>query len=85
MPIDSSVAELITAQLFVLVQEAPEPIYFYINSTGIAVSSSEQRQAAAAGTNEQQRAAAGSGSSSSSTSCEQHPATAAQEAALSMT
>jgi ATP-dependent protease ClpP protease subunit len=40
MPIDSSVAELITAQLFVLVQEAPEPIYFYINSTGIAVSSS---------------------------------------------
>jgi hypothetical protein len=37
MPIDSSVAELITAQLFVLVQEAPEPIYFYINSTGIAV------------------------------------------------
>lgn len=39
MPIDSSVAELITAQLFVLVQEAPDPIYFYINSTGIAVSS----------------------------------------------
>lgn len=38
MPIDSSVAELITAQLFVLVQEAPDPIYFYINSTGIAVS-----------------------------------------------
>jgi hypothetical protein len=37
MPIDSSVAELITAQLFVLSQEAPEPIYFYINSTGIAV------------------------------------------------
>jgi hypothetical protein len=37
MPIDSSVAELLTAQLFVLVQEAPEPIYFYINSTGIAV------------------------------------------------
>jgi len=40
MPIDSSVAELLTAQLFVLVQEAPEPIYFYINSTGIAVSTS---------------------------------------------
>jgi ATP-dependent Clp protease protease subunit len=39
MPIDSSVAELITAQLFVLSQEAPDPIYFYINSTGIAVSS----------------------------------------------
>jgi ATP-dependent protease ClpP protease subunit len=38
MPIDSSVAELITAQLFVLSQEAPDPIYFYINSTGIAVS-----------------------------------------------
>jgi len=38
MPIDSSVAELLTAQLFVLVQEAPDPIYFYINSTGIAVS-----------------------------------------------
>jgi hypothetical protein len=37
MPIDSSVAELLTAQLFVLVQEAPDPIYFYINSTGIAV------------------------------------------------
>lgn len=37
MPIDSSVAELITAQLFVLSQEAPDPIYFYINSTGIAV------------------------------------------------
>ncbi|GFH27470.1 ATP-dependent Clp protease, protease subunit [Haematococcus lacustris] len=36
MPIDSSVAELLTAQLFVLVQEAPDPIYFYINSTGIA-------------------------------------------------
>jgi ATP-dependent Clp protease protease subunit len=39
MPIDSSVAELLTAQLFVLVQEAPDPIYFYINSTGIAVRS----------------------------------------------
>jgi ATP-dependent protease ClpP protease subunit len=39
LPIDSSVAELITAQLWVLVQEAPDPIYFYINSTGIAVSS----------------------------------------------
>jgi ATP-dependent protease ClpP protease subunit len=38
MPIDSSVAELLTAQLFVLVQDAPDPIYFYINSTGIAVS-----------------------------------------------
>lgn len=38
MPIDSSVAELLTAQLFVLVQEAPDPIFFYINSTGIAVS-----------------------------------------------
>ncbi len=38
MPIDSSVAELITAQLWILVQEAPDPIYFYINSTGIAVS-----------------------------------------------
>lgn len=38
MPIDSSVAELLTAQLFVLVQEAPDPIYLYINSTGIAVS-----------------------------------------------
>ena len=37
MPIDSSVAELLTAQLFVLVQEAPDPIYLYINSTGIAV------------------------------------------------
>ncbi|KXZ53471.1 hypothetical protein GPECTOR_7g921 [Gonium pectorale] len=36
MPIDSSVAELLTAQLFVLVQEAPDPIFFYINSTGIA-------------------------------------------------
>ncbi len=44
MPIDSSVAELITAQLFVLVQEAPEPIYFYINSTGIAVSSWGSRE-----------------------------------------
>lgn len=42
MPIDSSVAELITAQLFVLVQEAPDPIYFYINSTGIAVSEGTQ-------------------------------------------
>jgi ATP-dependent protease ClpP protease subunit len=31
------VAELLTAQLIVLVQEAPDPIYFYINSTGIAV------------------------------------------------
>lgn len=37
MPIDASVAELLTAQLFLLVQEAPDPIYFYINSTGIAV------------------------------------------------
>lgn len=37
MPIDSSVAELLTAQLFVLVQDAPDPIFFYINSTGIAV------------------------------------------------
>ncbi|PNH11833.1 ATP-dependent Clp protease proteolytic subunit-related protein 4, chloroplastic [Tetrabaena socialis] len=36
MPIDSSVAELLTAQLFLLVQEAPDPIFFYINSTGIA-------------------------------------------------
>ncbi|GBF87370.1 ATP-dependent Clp protease proteolytic subunit-related protein, chloroplastic [Raphidocelis subcapitata] len=41
MPIDSSVAELITAQLFVLSQEAPEPIYFYINSTGIAKSNTK--------------------------------------------
>ncbi|MEW5301897.1 MAG: hypothetical protein WDW38_008517 [Sanguina aurantia] len=41
MPIDSSVAELITAQLFVLVQEAPDPIYFYINSTGIAKSTTK--------------------------------------------
>lgn len=41
MPIDSSVAELITAQLFVLVQEAPDPIYFYINSTGIAKSNTK--------------------------------------------
>ncbi|WIA39296.1 hypothetical protein OEZ86_005414 [Tetradesmus obliquus] len=41
MPIDSSVAELITAQLFVLSQEAPDPIYFYINSTGIAKSNSK--------------------------------------------
>jgi len=38
MPIDSSVAELITAELFVLMQEAPDPIFFYINSTGIAKS-----------------------------------------------
>lgn len=36
MPIDASVAELLTAQMFLLVQDAPEPIYFYINSTGIA-------------------------------------------------
>jgi ATP-dependent protease ClpP protease subunit len=43
MPIDSSVAELLTAQLFVLVQEAPDPIYFYINSTGIAVSGAAGR------------------------------------------
>ncbi len=48
MPIDSSVAELLTAQLFVLVQEAPDPIYFYINSTGIAVST-VYNQADAAG------------------------------------
>lgn len=41
MPIDSSVAELLTAQLFVLVQEAPDPIYFYINSTGIAKSTTK--------------------------------------------
>lgn len=41
MPIDSSVAELLTAQLFVLVQEAPDPIFFYINSTGIAKSASK--------------------------------------------
>lgn len=41
MPIDSSVAELLTAQLFVLVQEAPDPIYFYINSTGIAKSNNK--------------------------------------------
>lgn len=41
MPIDSSVAELITAQLFVLSQEAPAPIYLYINSTGIAKSNSK--------------------------------------------
>ncbi|KAL6749997.1 inactive subunit of chloroplast ClpP complex [Haematococcus lacustris] len=41
MPIDSSVAELLTAQLFVLVQEAPDPIYFYINSTGIAKSNTK--------------------------------------------
>ncbi len=33
MPIDSSAAELLTAQLLVLVQEAPDPIFFYINST----------------------------------------------------
>ena len=44
MPIDSSVAELLTAQLFVLVQEAPDPIYFYINSTGIAVSGGRGQQ-----------------------------------------
>lgn len=49
MPIDSSVAELITAQLFVLVQEAPEPIYFYINSTGIAVSSRSSRGSSSGG------------------------------------
>jgi hypothetical protein len=48
MPIDSSVAELLTAQLFVLVQEAPDPIYFYINSTGIAVSRGRTSTAAAA-------------------------------------
>jgi ATP-dependent Clp protease protease subunit len=41
MPIDSSVAELITAQLFVLSQEAPAPIYLYINSTGIAKSNTK--------------------------------------------
>eukprot|EP00877_Chromochloris_zofingiensis_P013718 jgi/Chrzof1/85/Cz01g02300.t1 len=41
MPIDSSVAELITAQLWLLVQDAPDPIYFYINSTGIAKSNSK--------------------------------------------
>lgn len=41
MPIDSSVAELLTAQLFILVQEAPDPIYFYINSTGIAKSTTK--------------------------------------------
>ncbi|KIZ04994.1 ATP-dependent Clp protease, protease subunit [Monoraphidium neglectum] len=41
MPIDSSVAELITAQLFVLSQEAPDPIFFYINSTGIAKSTTK--------------------------------------------
>mmetsp|Transcript_392 Transcript_392/g.986 ORF Transcript_392/g.986 Transcript_392/m.986 type:complete len:310 (-) Transcript_392:183-1112(-) len=41
MPIDSAVAELLTAQLFVLVQEAPDPIYFYINSTGIAKSNTK--------------------------------------------
>lgn len=41
MPIDSSVAELLTAQLFVLVQEAPDPIFFYINSTGIAKSTTK--------------------------------------------
>jgi hypothetical protein len=44
MPIDSSVAELITAELFVLMQEAPDPIFFYINSTGIAVSAMQQQQ-----------------------------------------
>ena len=43
MPIDSSVAELITAELFVLMQEAPDPIFFYINSTGIAVSALQQQ------------------------------------------
>ncbi|KAG1677936.1 hypothetical protein FOA52_001354 [Chlamydomonas sp. UWO 241] len=41
MPIDASVAELLTAQLFILVQEAPEPIFFYINSTGIAKSNTK--------------------------------------------
>ncbi|GLC37105.1 hypothetical protein PLESTB_001391200 [Pleodorina starrii] len=41
MPIDSSVAELLTAQLIVLVQEAPDPIFFYINSTGIAKSTTK--------------------------------------------
>jgi ATP-dependent Clp protease protease subunit len=41
MPIDSSVAELITAQLLVLSQEAPQPIYLYINSTGIAKSNTK--------------------------------------------
>lgn len=41
MPIDSSVAELLTAQLLVLSQDAPDPIYFYINSTGIAKSNTK--------------------------------------------
>lgn len=41
MPIDSSVAELLTAELFVLSQEPPDPIYFYINSTGIAKSNTK--------------------------------------------
>lgn len=41
MPIDSSVAELLTAQLFVLSQEPPDPIYLYINSTGIAKSTTK--------------------------------------------
>jgi len=41
MPIDSSVAELLTAEFFVLLQEAPDPIYFYINSTGIAKTNSK--------------------------------------------
>lgn len=45
MPIDSAVAELLTAQLFVLSQEAPDPIYFYINSTGIAVGGWKRRAA----------------------------------------
>lgn len=47
MPIDASVAELLTAQLFVLVQEAPDPIFFYINSTGIAVGRAVMHAAAA--------------------------------------
>jgi hypothetical protein len=51
MPIDSSVAELITAQLFVLVQEAPEPIYFYINSTGIAVRQSSSNSSSSRSSN----------------------------------
>lgn len=41
LPIDSSVAELMVAQLMVLVQEAPDPIFFYINSTGIAKSNTK--------------------------------------------
>jgi len=49
MPIDSAVAELLTAQLFVLVQEAPDPIYFYINSTGIAVRLTQDLGPCAAG------------------------------------